>query len=207
MMQQLELHYEKPLKGEFNLKELNFLFVFQVNCPGCFIYGIPTVNSLFNSFKNEVSFLGLSTAFEDFEFNTVEHTHQLINKGETVGETKRYFENQGYLNYPISLDFPIAMDRIADESFDLEDAALKISNTNPNYQYWPAFEQKNLRQNVLQYLTSQEKISLTFTLNQMKGTPTFMVFNQDMKILIHHFGHQSVSQLKLELKELLLQSN
>ena len=78
MSQKLHLHYSRELQGKFSLKELNFLFVFQVNCPGCFLYGIPTVNQLYLEFGSQVGFLGLSTAFEDFEFNSRENTVKLL---------------------------------------------------------------------------------------------------------------------------------
>lgn len=199
-MQRLELHYDQLMKGEFSLKELNFLFVFQVNCPGCFIYGIPTVNSLYQEFSSKLSFLGMSTAFEDYDFNTKDNTKRLLNTGEIVGETKRYFAKQSYNKFPVDIDFPVAMDAIGDDKFDLNQAALKICKTNPSFDQWPKFEQDQLHENVVQYLKSQEKVSLTFTLNQMRGTPTFIVFNSDMEILSHHFGHQSIGQLKLELE-------
>ncbi len=207
MIQKLALHHDKMLKGEFNLKELNFLFVFQVNCPGCFIYGIPTVNNLYEEFGERMSFLGLSTAFEDFSLNTEDHIKSFLDTGEMVGETKNHFTKQGYTGSHLGIDFPVAMDSIADDSFDLKSAALKICQENPNYRYWPKFEQDHQQENVIRYLKSQEKVSLSFTLNQLRGTPTFLVFNGDMEIRIHHFGYQTTGQIKTELEELLSQSN
>ncbi len=206
-MQKLELHYEEMLQGTFNLKELNFLFAFQVNCPGCFVYGIPTVNRLFEEYSEEVSFLGLSTAFEDFEYNSVDNTKSLLNTGELIGVAQRYFEKQGYDSYPMKLEFPVAMDALANEKFDLTKAAMNICESNPNYAYWPKFDQNQMQQNVLRYLSSQEKISLTFTQNQMRGTPTFIIFNKNMEILSHQFGHQNINQLKYDLDALLSRNN
>jgi len=37
----IQLKIDRVLQGSFDLKALNLLFVFQVNCPGCFIYGFP----------------------------------------------------------------------------------------------------------------------------------------------------------------------
>ena len=67
-MRKLSLHFNKPIQGKFSLEKLNFLFVFQVNCPGCFFYGIPMVNDLYAKYNKHISFLGLSTAFEDYDF-------------------------------------------------------------------------------------------------------------------------------------------
>ena len=66
--------------------KINVAFVFQVNCPGCFIYGIPLLNELFKKYEKEIGFISISTAFEDFELNTEANTIELLNKGELVGE-------------------------------------------------------------------------------------------------------------------------
>ena len=206
-MQQLKLEYYPLIKGRFSLKKLNFLFVFQVNCPGCFSYGIPLVNSLYEALNNDISFLGLSTAFEDFELNTEENTGKLIAIGEMIGETQKIFSTQGITQYPHEIKFPIAMDRFADHTFDLKRAAEDICLTNPNFRHWPEFEQNELRKKVVEYLKSQLCIPLTFTLNQMRGTPTFIVFNEKFEILKHYFGHQESAGLRNELLEMLSANN
>ena len=46
--------------------------VFQVNCPGCFLYGLPQAISLYEKFKDKnVKVLGVATAFEDYDKNTL----------------------------------------------------------------------------------------------------------------------------------------
>ena len=79
MMTTIQLQIDRVLQGLFELKALNLLFVFQVNCPGCFLYGFPLVNSLYWKYHDSgLNVLGLSTAFEDFEFNTAENTELLL---------------------------------------------------------------------------------------------------------------------------------
>ncbi|MGA9153547.1 MAG: hypothetical protein WBZ36_23455 [Candidatus Nitrosopolaris sp.] len=44
-----------------------FVEVFQVNCPGCFIYGIPEAVEMYKKYyKDDLMVLGVATAFEDF---------------------------------------------------------------------------------------------------------------------------------------------
>ena len=70
--------------------------VFQVNCPGCFAYGIPESIEIYNKYKSEgVSVLGMATAFEDFDKNTLENLQLLLETGETVGETKKMLNQYG----------------------------------------------------------------------------------------------------------------
>ena len=78
-MDKIDLNYSKELQGEFKLNKINILLVFQVNCPGCFSYALPLFNKLFRNNKTEdVSFLALSTAFEDFDKNTLVNTKKLV---------------------------------------------------------------------------------------------------------------------------------
>ena len=202
-MQKLELHYDTPLSGNFDLKTLNFLFVFQVNCPGCFFYGIPIVNRLYNEFGSQMSFLGLSTAFEDFEFNTKSNTEILLHQNKTVGETKKALEQHGINNYEHPITFPVAMDTIANSSFDFGEGAQIICKINPDYKTWPKSEQQALENRVVHYLENQELVSLTFTLNQMRGTPSLLVFNDAFEILYHKFGHVEYDYVKRDLEQLI----
>ncbi len=200
-MQKLALHYDEMLQGSFSLKKLNFLFVFQVNCPGCFLYGIPLINKLFQEFKNEISFLGISTAFEDFEYNNLKNTRLLLEQKKVVGETKKALAQQNSDTFPLSIDFPIAMDKKADASFNFDIAAAQICALNPNYTSWPKEEQTALTERVLQYLKSLESISLTFTLNQLRGTPSLLLFDDNHEVLLHRFGHIDHLEIQKQLKD------
>ena len=54
--------------------------VFQVNCPGCFMYGIPEAIEIHNKYKADgVTVLGVATAFEDFDKNTLANLELLVN--------------------------------------------------------------------------------------------------------------------------------
>ena len=207
-MAQLQLQYDllgtEPIKN----KALNILFVFQVNCPGCFAYGIPVVNRLIKEFgKEEIGFTGLSTAFEDFTLNTAEHTQLLLKEQKPVGETKKMLAQDGFDHYPESINFPVVMDRLLTpndnsvaEVIDLMCAA------NPGFASWPVSQQNLLRGRIREYLASLEKVAYTFTTNHFRGTPTFVVYNSDMEILQQWFGHVAYEQLAKSLKNLIPQS-
>ena len=197
-MDRLKLHYDL-LKGEFSLKELNFLFVFQVNCPGCFMYGIPMVNRLYARFKGEVAFLGLSTAFEDFSYNSRTNTLKLIHESTLAGATKAQLGDV----YDSELDFPVAMDCFADASFDYQSAAEALCLGHPGYAGWEKRHRNELKGRVLEYLKSSEQLSLTFTLNQLRGTPSFVVFNDRKEILFSAFGHLSFPEMEARLQQLI----
>ncbi|WP_160114554.1 hypothetical protein [Aquimarina sp. AU474] len=198
-MQKLTLQYTQELKGKFSLSKLNFLFVFQVNCPGCFLYGIPVVNKLFQEFKDQISFLGISTAFEDFEYNNIKNTNLLLTNNIVVGETKKALLQHGLLDKPIPIDFPVAMDEKASKDFDIDFAAKHICATHDAYVSWSKEVQASVYHNVISYLKNQKTISKTFTLNQLKGTPTMILFNDSYEILLHQFGHVHYTALRTKL--------
>ncbi|WP_271765299.1 hypothetical protein [Aquimarina algiphila] len=195
-MKKLELHFEKTLQGDFKIKDLNLLLVFQVNCPGCFSYALPLFNELYHQFhKEDVSFLALSTAFEDYDKNTIAHTTHLVNDGALVGETKKMMLQQGIETLPYSLDFPIVMDKIEETLSDINVAIETICNINPSYALWPDFEKVAQQKRVAHYLRSLDKIALTFTLNQLRGTPSFVLFNNSYEIIAEWFGHITYKEI------------
>jgi hypothetical protein len=201
-MKTLELHYDNLLQGEFNQKKLNLLLVFQVNCPGCFLYALPLFNKLYADFSPEdISFLGISTAFEDFDKNTLRNTQELLNRGTLVGETQKHLATQGIQQLPYSIDFPVAMDEKLATGKSLDEIITHICHLNPNYGLWSTFDQQELQKNVLNYLKSQDDISLTFTLNQMKGTPSIMLFNDENQILNMWFGHAKYEDIVEMIKQ------
>ena len=105
----IQLKIDRVLQGSFDLKALNLLFVFQVNCPGCFIYGFPLINKLYWKYRESgLNVLGLSTAFEDFEYNTAANTELLLTQKQTVGATRQALGE----DYAQAIDFPIAIDQL-----------------------------------------------------------------------------------------------
>ncbi|MCL6266789.1 hypothetical protein [Flagellimonas myxillae] len=199
-MKKLRLEYSSLLQGNFSLGKRNLLFVFQVNCPGCFFYGFPIMNHLSEKYQDQINFLGMSTAFEDFQLNTEEHTRLLLEEKILVGETKKAFEaHPNDLQLP-TINFPITMDVLSDASFINPENITHIGNHFPNYSDASIEEQKQFDQNIKDYLNRNPIIPVTFTLNQFRGTPTFVLFDQENTILDHWFGHRPVEEIETIIK-------
>ena len=109
-MTHFQIKVSQVLQGEFQLKSLNLLLTFQVNCPGCFIYALPLAARLHETYGDRLNILGLSTAFEDYDLNTLENTRHLLDSGTVVGMTKRYLRQQGQQTYDLPIRFPVAFD-------------------------------------------------------------------------------------------------
>ncbi len=199
-MKKLRLEYSSLLQGKFSPGKRNLLFVFQVNCPGCFFYGFPTVNNLFEKYSEQLNFLGLSTAFEDFDFNTRENTKLLLDEKKIVGETKKAFEAHPDEFQLSDIHFPIAMDLLSDKAFITQENIAYIGNQFANYSQASAMEQQQFDHKIKDYLNANPFIPVTFTLNQFRGTPTFVLFDDQHTVLEHWFGHKTYDEIENTIK-------
>ncbi|MGX1928205.1 TlpA family protein disulfide reductase [Flagellimonas sp. 2504JD4-2] len=200
-MKKLRLEYSFLLQGEFSPGKRNLLFVFQVNCPGCFFYGFPSVNNLFKKYSTQINFLGLSTAFEDFQFNSLENTKMLLEEKKLVGETKKAFETHPEEFQLSEIDFPVAMDVLSDKTFITQENIVYIGNHFANYGQAPEREREQFDYKIKDYLNRNPIIPVTFTLNQFQGTPTFVLFDEDQNILEHWFGHRPHEEIEYLIKK------
>jgi thiol-disulfide isomerase/thioredoxin len=79
--------------------------VFQVNCPGCFLYGIPQIIDLSKRHREDpLTIFGLATAFEDYDKNTLDNLRLLLSTGEVIVTDSRirdFIESnvEGYRSY------------------------------------------------------------------------------------------------------------
>jgi hypothetical protein len=197
IMNTFQLSYDRILQGDFGLGELNLFFVFQVNCPGCFIYGFPQMERLHQQFKSQgLKVLGLSTAFEDFEYNTAANVELLLSEQKTVGETKKAI---GDVYNTTSINFPIASDRLTTgkEISSSENIEL-ICRRLVGYENLLANERLELHLNVEFQLQQIHRTSTTFALNFLQGTPSFILCggthperNRNLEILDRWFGYEA----------------
>jgi len=204
-MSKFHLNIQELVQGELVINKVNIAFVFQVNCPGCFIYGIPIMNDLYQSFNDKVGFIGVATAFEDFEYNNEANLKLLLTDGTLVGETRKYYDtNYGISNYLNIPDFPVAFDRIlpSEQLLNSENIEL-ICNAIPNFVDFSEKEKEILSIKIESYYSQVPVLAATFTLNQLQGTPSFIIFDEKYNILGQYFGHQSEDVLKTKIKQLL----
>ncbi len=181
----IRLEIDRVLQGAFDLQALNLLFVFQVNCPGCFLYGFPLVNSLYWQYRDlGLNVLGLSTAFEDFAYNTAMNTELLMTQQQTVGETCKAIGEKYYQ----AIDFSIAVDKLTTGAELSTPSNIDFLSENNNLESLSIAEQSAIRQNMIADLQEITQVSATFTLNQLPGTPTFLLIDQNLELLDGWFG-------------------
>jgi len=205
-MTTFHLDYDHILQGDFALAksegELNFFFVFQVNCPGCFIYGFPLVESLHQKYKScGLKVLGISTAFEDFDYNTLANVELLLSKRKLIGATKRAI---GEVYDTQSISFPIASDRLTTEQeMVTSDNLIAICRGLGGYENLLIEAKLELHRKVAFHLQKLPRTSVTFALNFLRGTPSFILCNRNLEILDHWFGHESEGKVSTRINKYL----
>ena len=203
------LKVSKWVQGmDTNLDEQNdnivVVEVFQVNCPGCFMYGIPESIDIYNKYKSEgVSVLGMATAFEDFDKNTLENLQLLLETGETVGETKKmlsqYGEAQGdKISYKIP--YPIAMDSLIKQSGEASKEKMDslIKKQIPNFDEQPEDYRNQIYDRVKDYFVSKEFSAETFEMYALPGTPSSILVDRKGILRDITFGQNGLLEPKIQ---------
>ena len=174
--------------------------VFQVNCPGCFIGGLPEVIQAYMTFREKpLTVWGLATAFEDYHLNTLDNLKKLIDAGEVVGETmaslsERDMLSMGRLQY--FMPFPVAWDQVEKREGGVKEGEVQqwTERDFPDFKTMPENHRAQIETQILGYLEKKEYNALTFDQYELRGTPSTIII--DKKGIVRHklFG----SGLELE---------
>jgi thiol-disulfide isomerase/thioredoxin len=182
--------------------------VFQVNCPGCFIYGIPEAINTYQKYKNNgVVVLGLATAFEDFDKNTLENLKLLLQESKVIGETlttlsyQNKLLNEGKLSY--NIPFPVGMDMLLKERLPIEGKRI-MEFVNANVLDFDLYHQKDKDQiisRVKSYLETKPYSPVTFEEYSLKGTPSTIFI--DKKGILRETAFGSTGLMATSVEKLL----
>lgn len=171
--------------------------VFQVNCPGCFLYGLPQAVSLYEKFKDkEVKVIGVATAFEDYDKNTIENLRLLVSEGKVIGETYKALKQHGKLvesdKLYFKIPFPIAHDKVIKMPTAVTDQMIKefIDIYVPDYSTYSNKDKSELTQRVHDYLTNKEYSPLTFETYRLRGTPSSIIIDREGTLRYSFFGSE-----------------
>ena len=180
--------------------------VFQVNCPGCFLYGIPEAIGVYNNTdQSEVKVLGIATAFEDYDKNNLDNLKLLVTKGEVIGETLRALRMYGRVEngnkLPYSIPHPVAMDSLIKRSGDVQESqVLEFLKENVSgYQAYSEQDKLMLLERAKHYLGSKEFSALTFEEYKLKGTPSTILIDRKGLVRDIAFGADGGLKSKVDL--------
>lgn len=161
------------------------LEVFQVNCPGCFMYAIPDAIRVHERYRDAgVRVIGLATAFEDFDRNTFENLRLLAETGKVIGETRKALAMSGQLRegdrLPYEIPFPLGMDNLTKTSGEPgHDAIMELILPQiPDFDSRPESYRVEIIRRVTDYLRSREYSAETFQKFALRGTPSTILVDR-----------------------------
>ena len=178
--------------------------VFQVNCPGCFMYGIPEAIEIFNKYKSKgVSVLGVATAFEDFDKNTLKNLKLLVETGKVVGETEKMLSQYGQLDgdkITFKIPYPIAMDSLIKQSDDVtkEQMDSLIKKQIPDFDSQSEDYKNEIYDRVKNYFLSKEYSAETFEMYALPGTPSSILIDRKGILRDVSFGQNGSLESKIQ---------
>ena len=174
-----------PTNIDKNIGKVVLIEVFQVNCPGCFMYALPNAIEIYkNNSRDDVVVLGLATAFEDYDKNTLDNLKLLLTSGKVIGETfnalsqYRQLVDGDKLNYKIP--FPVAMDILQKNTSPFSDVHILdfIEANIPNYNSCSESDKKILFDRVKDYIKNKKYSALTFDEYKLQGTPSAILVDR-----------------------------
>ena len=181
--------------------------VFQVNCPGCFMNSIPEIINIYNKYKGDgLSVMGVATAFEDYDKNTLENLEMLLTTGEVVGDTKQTLTQYGQLNdgkLQFKIPYPVAMDSLVKEGGEpsMEKMTAFINQQIPNFESQPDEYKNQIYARVKEYYKSKEFTAETFEMYSLQGTPSTILV--DRKGILRDVSFGSTANLESMVQKLL----
>ena len=158
--------------------------VFQVNCPGCFTLGIPhAIDMHFKYYRDGLRVLGMATAFEDFDKNTLDNLRLLLTTGEVIGETRKVLAEYGRLHpgnkLSYKIPFPVGMDKLLNFGPLTHDKVMDFIEANfPDFRSYIEKERESIYGQVKQYLKLKQFSARTFEEYGLRGTPSAILIDK-----------------------------
>jgi len=200
----------EPTNIDKEIGNVVLIEVFQVNCPGCFLYGIPDAIEIHRKYNNMgVTVLGIATAFEDFDKNTLENLKLLLFTGQVIGATRRVLGQYGQViegnKLPYKIPFPVAMDSLKKESAVLSENKIMdfVESNVPDFRSYSESNKLILIERVKSYLKTKQYSAQTFEEYGLRGTPSWVLIDRKGIVRKINFGangflHNMVKDLMKE---------
>lgn len=183
----LHLKTGNVLQGKLAIQPLNLVMVFQVNCPGCLLHALPLLERISVKYP-ALNCFALSTAFEDYYLNTEANTRRLLDESFMTQAPARHFLRLGIKSWPYQINCPVVMDwfvgsdrfeRLSTEALSLLDE----ESMSPELK-------RRVSTHFKERVASEFRRGRTFMNNDLQGTPSWIIFDDEMQIRQQWFGNK-----------------
>ncbi|MCK5395739.1 MAG: TlpA family protein disulfide reductase [Gammaproteobacteria bacterium] len=183
--------------------------VIQVNCPGCFVHGLPEVIRLHETYRSQgLKVFAIATAFEHFEHNTLNNLERLLQHGEVKGDPLFQLGKAGFLEnskLPYTIPFSVAMDKLVKTEVEVNENSINqfIISQIPDFhqRQWSDERRQSIYRQAESYLKNKRYEALTFEMYQLQGTPSSILI--DKQGLLRQVSFGVVNQLENDIQSLL----
>jgi len=158
----------RPTNIDKEMGNVVLVEVFQVNCPGCFTHGIPqAIDMHMKYYQDGLRVLGVATAFEDFDKNTLDNLKLLLTTGEVIGETRRVLAEYGRLapgnKLGYKIPFPVGMDALMTFGPLTHEKVMDFIEANiPDFRSYIEKDRESIYAQVQHYLKRKQFSAKTF---------------------------------------------
>lgn len=194
----------EPVTADDLVGSVVLIEVFQVNCPGCFLYTLPKAIQLHEKYQDKgLVIIGLATAFEDYDKNTLENLRRLVETGDVIGETFKALNQYGMLKdgkLEWRLPFAVGMDRVVPETEPVtNEKVLRYAREFlPTYDALSDEQQQAVLSQVKNHLVQKTMKAETFERFALQGTPSAILFDRKGQLRDVSFGQVEHQQSLVE---------
>ena len=148
--------------------------------------------------------LGIATAFEDYDKNTLENLKLLVKTGEVIGETKKALSMQGQLEtggkLPYQIPFPLGMDTLVEANGEVgeEHITTFIKEQVPNFESQTEVAKNSIIRQVREYLKAKKYFAETFEKFSLRGTPSTILVDRKGILRDVSFGQSGNLESKIQ---------
>ena len=147
------------------------------------MHSIPEIINIYQKFKGDgLSVMGVATAFEDYDKNTLENLEMLLTTGEVVGDTKQGLTQYGQIKdgkLPYKIPYPVAMDSLVKAGEPTKEKMTSfIKNQLPDFDTQSDDYKEQIFSRVREYFKTKEYSAETFEMYQLNGTPSTILVDR-----------------------------
>jgi hypothetical protein len=150
--------------------------------------------------------LGLATAFEDFDKNTLENLKLLLATGQVIGEPSKVLAHCGLLQLGNKLSykipFPVGMDKLFTFGPLTHDKVMDFIEAHiPDFKSYTEKDKESIYTQVQEYLKQKQFSAKTFEEYSLRGTPSAILIDKNGILRQTVFGSNGF--LEATVKQLL----